>query len=124
MANRTEGTVYAFMAEEWFRSGESIHIHGLIGGARLDDKYRPWWEWWKQHYGISWWRVYNPKLGAGWYVTKYILKQGAQLGDWDFFVERPRKKLDIRTQIEYTQRQGRIFSERGDSDIHPLSCLW
>jgi len=93
IGTQTEKPTWAFMATEWFKSGESVHIHGLIG-VDAEPVWRPFWEWWTEHYGISWWRVYDERLGAGYYVTKYIWKEENQLGWWDFFTEKPRWTVD------------------------------
>lgn len=90
MANEEGTEIWSFMAVEWFKSGESVHIHGLVGGD-MEAQYRRYWQWWSEHYGISWWRVYDGRLGAGYYVTKYIWKEQDGVGWWDFFWEKPRK---------------------------------
>lgn len=53
------------------------HIHALIGGVeklrRMDMV-----DWWFERYGIARILPYNPGLGAGFYLCKYVVKE---LGD-------------------------------------------
>ena len=56
------------------------HFHGLVSGVwdihRLTMK-----EWWYERYGIARILPYNRKLGAGFYLCKYVTKE---LGDIEF----------------------------------------
>lgn len=56
------------------------HFHGLIGGVaglRRDGA----WAWWFKEYGIARIEPYDPQLGAGFYLCKYVTKE---LGDIQF----------------------------------------
>ena len=56
------------------------HFHGLIGGVgglRRDEA----WAWWFDRYGIARILPYDRKLGAGFYLCKYVTKD---LGDIQF----------------------------------------
>lgn len=69
--------VRAFEIQEW---RGAPHIHALVGG--LDDtRYAPARDWWWEYFGIASIEEYNPELGAGFYVSKYVSKE---LGDIEF----------------------------------------
>lgn len=56
------------------------HIHALITGVadlRRDEA----WNWWFTRYGINRIVPYDPNLGAGFYLCKYVVKE---LGDIEF----------------------------------------
>ena len=56
------------------------HIHALISGVadlRRDEA----WAWWFARYGINRILPYDPTLGAGFYLCKYVVKE---LGDIQF----------------------------------------
>ena len=56
------------------------HFHALISGVkdlRRDDS----WAWWFKNYGINRILPYDRKLGAGYYLCKYVVKE---LGDVQF----------------------------------------
>ena len=72
---------------KWFRvfeyqkfrgSGLGVpHIHGLIenvGDLRRDEA----WKWWFERYGFARILKYDEKMGAGYYLSKYVTKD---LGD-------------------------------------------
>ncbi len=70
----------------WFRAFETQfwrgvpHIHALVGG--LDSlEYAPVSAWYWQRYGFIRVLEYNPQLGAGFYLCKYVTKE---LGDIRF----------------------------------------
>lgn len=83
--------LYAFVAVEKGDSGGLLHLHSLIGNVRdlkpfCGDILRPG-EWGKDCCMLHAWpcgiaRVmpYNPKLGASFYVSKYVTKG---LAEWD-----------------------------------------
>jgi hypothetical protein len=64
----------------WFRAFETQkwrgvpHIHALVGGLD-DERYAPTASWWWQRYGFSRFLEYDPKLGAGYYLCKYVTKE-------------------------------------------------
>lgn len=54
------------------------HIHALIGGVqdlRRDEA----WKWWFDRYGIARILPYDPGLGAGYYLCKYVTKELADI---------------------------------------------
>ena len=54
------------------------HVHALIAG--LDDpRYAPVGLWWWKRYGLCHIEEYNPELGAGYYLCKYVSKPLAEL---------------------------------------------
>lgn len=58
------------------------HFHALMGN--LDEVRRStWWKWWFTRYGAARILPYNPKLGAGYYLTKYVVKDEYQCGWFD-----------------------------------------
>ena len=70
----------------WFRAREYQtwrgvpHFHVLIGGVqdlRRDEA----WSWWFQHYGFARILPYDRRLGAKFYLCKYVTKE---LGDIQF----------------------------------------
>lgn len=72
--------------EHWVRMFEFTrwrgvpHIHALISGVadlRRDEA----WNWWFTRYGINRILPYDPTLGAGFYLCKYVVKE---LGDIEF----------------------------------------
>lgn len=93
VANKTRTQVKAFAGVEWFRDKQGRHVHALVehGGS---DRWRPFWAWWFKHYGAARFRVYEPNRGAGYYVTKYALKESYDAGTWDFFAELPKCAVD------------------------------
>jgi len=56
------------------------HYHALIGGVK-DLRRDEAWRWWFDHYGINRILPYDPSLGAGFYLCKYVTKE---LGDIRF----------------------------------------
>jgi len=70
-----------FLAVERFSHSMNTHVHFLlagVGGLTYREMGAPWWE---KHHGYFYVEKYDPKLGAGFYLTKYITKN---LCDWDF----------------------------------------
>ena len=81
------GYARAFIAEEYHRDGERLHLHGLLylpGGDVVD--LTSVWKWWFKRFGRAKVERYQPGLGAHHYVAKYLLKEDLGVGDWDFFV--------------------------------------
>lgn len=68
-----------FLAVEWHRWRDSVHCHALVGGVEGVRRLSVMDEWYRR-YGIARIVEYNPKLGARYYLTKYITKE---LADWD-----------------------------------------
>lgn len=99
IANATKGEVRAFAGVEWFRSKEGRHIHALIATAQPDATWLAWHKWWFKHYGIDRWEPYDPERGAGYYVTKYILKEDRDAATWDYFTEQPKEGIDWTMQL-------------------------
>jgi len=49
------------------------HIHALVGGL-ASKRYAEFGSWWWQQYGMCKVEEYNPELGAGFYLCKYVSK--------------------------------------------------
>jgi len=63
-----------FMATEWFKTRECPHFHLLMGnldGVRRDK----WWKTWFTWYGRNRILLYDKERGAGYYLTKYVIKE-------------------------------------------------
>lgn len=71
-AQASGANVIYFMVIEWHKFRDNVHIHSLLGNVEneLD---------WK--YGISRVLHYNPKLGARFYLSKFICSERVE---WDF----------------------------------------
>jgi len=71
-----------FYASEWCGDYHGVHIHALMGNCyqirRLTTMDR-----WFKRYGIARIYAYQKRLGARFYVCKYIVKSVA---DWDMYV--------------------------------------
>lgn len=71
---------YYFMVVEWHSYRDCVHLHALVGNVdkvrRLSTMDR-----WYATYGISRIWPYDTRLGARYYLSKYITKE---LSDWDF----------------------------------------
>lgn len=71
----------------WFRGREpnpyryGTHFHALIGNVPERVSRREAWRRWFDAHGMARVEPYDPARGAGWYVSKYVVKQ---LGDWTF----------------------------------------
>ena len=62
------------MATEWFKTRECPHFHLLMGnldGVRRDK----WWQVWFTWYGRNRVLPYDKEKGAGYYLTKYVIKE-------------------------------------------------
>ena len=67
-----------FMATEWFKTRECPHFHLLMGN--LEDVRRDkWWQVWFTWYGRNRILPYDKEKGAGYYLTKYIVKEESDL---------------------------------------------
>jgi len=70
----------AFVCEEYGRSFGRVHLHALVEHpilplARIKTR-------WDDAKGYADIKQFNPALGAIHYVTKYIVKDSADLGEW------------------------------------------
>jgi hypothetical protein len=88
--------VRAFRGDEYGPLGGHLHIHALVAGVagvasppRYCGKKLPPGQWGKQCCWTHCWPcgfarvlLYDPKLGAGHYVSKYVTKR---FGDWEFY---------------------------------------
>ncbi|MBA7544393.1 hypothetical protein ES705_36749 [subsurface metagenome] len=89
---REQGIDY-FYASEWCGDFHGVHIHALMGNCygirRLTTMDK-----WYQRYGIARIYPYDKRLGARYYVCKYIVKSVA---DWDIRIEKQAclKKLSL-----------------------------
>jgi len=71
----------AFVAEERGSETERRHLHCLLEAPAVDP--RRIWRTWFDRYGRAKVERYNPQLGAAHYLTKYVLKDACDKGDWD-----------------------------------------
>jgi hypothetical protein len=76
------GCFRAFAAQEFGAEGDNAHFHLLVGGLLPDTFARSWWKFWKEGLGRARIDAYDPALGAGYYVSKYLLKDARQYGEW------------------------------------------
>jgi hypothetical protein len=83
----SEGSESVLPAPFWLRGREpnkfryGTHFHALVGGVGTDTSRRRAWEAWFQKHGMARVERYDPARGAGFYVSKYVVKQ---LGDLQF----------------------------------------
>ena len=71
----------AFVAEEFHKDKERLHLHALVQCAYPIDTYWAWNWWWKRH-GFAKIKPYNPQLKASYYVAKYVAKEIFDTGRW------------------------------------------
>jgi len=73
----------AFIADEYDRDGERVHVHAL-----LQSDPTAWQQYlfgsWRKHWGRERILKFDPSKGAGWYCAKYLLKDQQERGDWAF----------------------------------------
>jgi hypothetical protein len=76
---------------EWHKWRDVPHIHALLRlpGLRTNDKLRSLWRPWFVHYGRCQVERYNEEMGAGFYLSKYMVKDTFGRGDWD--IEYPKQ---------------------------------
>lgn len=78
----------AFLAVERFKHNFGTHLHTLVRVGLNDSLFNqevfilPMWDKWFKRYGRAKIEKYDPNLGAGYYVGKYISKE---LCDFDTF---------------------------------------
>jgi len=110
--HRSRGGWYrAFIAEERGPGGGRLHLHALVEhpGRTIWDLKRDWQR--KSGTGGAFVREFDPSLGAAYYVTKYIIKDVNNLGDWDL-VDYGEKKADfLWTDNGLTVDRHRLYSE-------------
>jgi hypothetical protein len=68
-----------FIGIENFKTSDNVHIHALLEGVK-DITYVQLGQIWYKPYGYAYIRKYDPKLGASYYITKYVTKEFC---DWD-----------------------------------------
>lgn len=68
-----------FMCMEWTRIQNRPHTHLLMGGLE-DIRRDKWWSTWYTWYGRARILPYDSRLGAGYYLTKYVIKDIYQSG--------------------------------------------
>jgi len=71
---------HAFVCVERGRRGNREHIHALAEhpGIFCNEISKVW----EKDNGFAYVKPYNPQLGAVHYVTKYIIKDACNVGDW------------------------------------------
>jgi hypothetical protein len=103
IANKNKVKVRAFAGVEWYQDRQGKHIHALIG-YNGNNTFLSYHKWWYEHYGLDKWEVYDHSRGAGYYVTKYILKEDSDSATWDVFVEYPRA-YDLTKRIVFSRKK-------------------
>lgn len=90
----------AFVAEEWHKDGERLHLHALVQCDK--EIYRRYaWQWWFNRHGRARVLPYDPERRASWYVAKYVAKEivdsgrWALYGKWQRFKKVPSKILNV-----------------------------
>ena len=73
----SESPVYFIRGREPNPYRYGTHFHALVGGVATASRRAAWESWFGQH-GMARIEPYDPRRGAGWYVSKYVVKQ---LGD-------------------------------------------
>lgn len=74
--------VIYFMVIEWHRFRDNVHLHVLLGNVEKELN----WE-----YGIFRALRYNQKLGARFYLSKFI---SSEMVEWDFKLDSMQKERD------------------------------
>ena len=74
--------VIYFFVIEWHKFRDNVHIHALLGNVGKELNWA---------YGISRVLRYNPKLGARFYLSKFI---GNEMVEWDFKLDSVKKERD------------------------------
>lgn len=74
--------VVYFFVVEWHKFRDNVHIHALLGNVETELN-------WK--YGISRVLRYDPKLGARFYLSKFIC---SEMVEWDFKLDSTPKERD------------------------------
>jgi hypothetical protein len=89
-----------FRGTEWQMRG-TPHFHALVFGVNHAARRMDVVDWWGCRYG--WARVfaYDPRLGAGFYVTKYLCKDYRDTGNWALEIG-GQKILDFPEPVCYT----------------------
>lgn len=70
-----------YVCMEFTRAG-TPHFHLLLGNLE-QTRYSEWTKWWFTNYGYARFKVYNCKLGATHYLTKYVIKDNYRSGWYD-----------------------------------------
>jgi len=74
---------HAFIADEFDRDGERLHVHALLYSDVGVDQRRLWGSW-RKFWGRERILKFNPHLGASYYCAKYLLKESRRSADWRF----------------------------------------
>lgn len=82
-----------YIAMEFTRLG-CPHFHLLVGNLE-GLRYSEWTKWWFTRYGYARFKVYDSKLGATHYLTKYVVKDNLQTGWYDI------KGLEYMNQLSF-----------------------
>lgn len=83
----SQGSASVLPSTYWVRGREpnpyryGTHFHALVGGVPMGTSRRAAWAAWFEQHGMARIEQYDPRRGAGWYVSKYVVKQ---LGDIQF----------------------------------------
>ena len=80
-ANCPSVSARAFIADEFHRDGDRIHVHALLQSDPIAHQHRLWGSW-RRHWGRERILKFNPHLGAAHYCSKYMLKESQDRADW------------------------------------------
>jgi len=82
-ANSPSLSAQAFIADEFHRDRERIHVHALLWSDPIVDQSYLWGSW-QKYWGRERILKFNPHLGAAHYCGKYMLKQSQDRAEWRF----------------------------------------
>ena len=77
---------HVLCALEAHKSG-CLHAHALWGTSAGTPSYRELNRWWFKREGIARFYPYDPRLGAAYYVTKYLFKDQWSDSHWFIWTE-------------------------------------
>lgn len=82
-ANSPSVSARAFIADEFYRDRERVHVHALLqSDPRAHQEYL--WGSWRKHWGRERILRFDPKKGASYYCAKYLMKDEHGRGEFRF----------------------------------------
>lgn len=94
-----------FYASEWCKGHYGVHVHALMGNCYGIRRLTTMDKWFKR-YGIARIYPYDQRLGARYYVCKYILKSVA---DWDMRINSEKFFLTKQDKMSYNIGKARAL---------------
>jgi len=88
----------AFIADEYDRDLERVHVHALLYSDLRIHQHRVWGSW-QKYWGRERILKFNKHLGASFYCAKYLLKESQDRAEWRF-VEWHEGKVSDGSEIE------------------------